>query len=144
MIKMKTMNHSHILESKEEGFSLTELLIVLAIIGILIMIAVPLYSNITTRAKTLEARTQLNHLHSLQQSYRLEFDTYSTEFASIGYEHQNLISEGGTARYLIEIEKVSPSEYLATATSIIDFDGDGVFNKWQIDHKGVPTQLVAD
>ena len=132
------------METSEDGFSLTELLIVLAIIGILIMIAVPLYRNVTTRAKTVEARNQLSFLHTLQQSYRLEFDTYSADFATIGYEHPDLISEGGTARYLIEIEEVGPSAYLATATSIIDFDGDGTFNKWQIDHNGVPTQLVAD
>lgn len=141
---MKTMNNPYMKETKEDGFSLTELLIVLAIIGILIMIAVPLYRNVTTRAKTLEARQQLSHLHTLQQSYRLEFDTFSTDFATIGYEHAKLISDGGTARYLIEIEKVSPNEYLATATSIIDFDGDGTFNKWQVDQQGVVTQLVAD
>ena len=109
----------------EDGFSLTELLIVLAIIGILIMIAVPIYQNVTTRAKTTEAKTQLAFLHTLQRVYRLEHDTYSDNFDALGFEHEKMITEGGRARYLIEIEEVTPSTYVATATSIIDFDNDG-------------------
>ncbi len=129
---------------KEDGFSLTELLIVLAIIGILIMIAVPLYQNVTTRAKTTEAKTQLAFLHTLQRVYHLEHDSYSTEFTSIGFEHEKMITEGGRARYQIEIESAGQAEYLATATSIIDFDNDGVFNKWQVDQEGNVEQVIPD
>ncbi len=128
----------------EEGFSLTELLIVLAIIGILIMIAVPIYQNVTTRAKATEARTQLSFIHTLQKVYHLENDTYATDFNAIGFEHEKMITEGGRARYTIEIENASPSSYLATATSIIDFDNDGVYNKWQVDQNGTIEQVVPD
>ncbi|MEO1023305.1 MAG: type IV pilin protein [Bacteroidota bacterium] len=129
---------------REEGFSLTELLIVLAIIGILIMIAVPLYQNVTTRAKTTEARTQLSFLHTLQRAYQLEYDTYSSNFEAIGFEQEQLITEGGRARYVISIEESTTSGYTATATSLIDFDNDGVFNKWQVDQTGNIQQVVAD
>ncbi len=128
----------------EEGFSLTELLIVLAIIGILIMIAVPIYQNVTTRAKTTEAKTQLAFLHTLQKVHHLEFDTYASDFNTIGFEHENMITEGGRARYLIEIESAGTSGYIATATSIIDFDNDGVFNKWQVDESGTVEQIIPD
>lgn len=129
---------------EEDGFSLSELLIVLAIIGILIMIAVPIYQNVTTRAKTTEAKTQLNFLHTLQRVYHLENDTYATSFESIGFEQEKMITEGGKARYTIEIESAGPREYVATATSIIDFDGDGVYNKWQVDEEGKVEQVVPD
>ena len=129
---------------EEDGFSLTELLIVLAIIGILIMIAVPLYQNVTTRAKTTEAKTQLAFLHTLQKVYHLEHDTYVTEFDRIGFEHEKMITEGGRARYIIEIETAGPAGYIATATSIIDFDNDGVFNKWQVDEEGNVEQVIPD
>lgn len=129
---------------EEDGFSLSELLIVLAIIGILIMIAVPLYQNVTTRAKTTEAKTQLNFLHTLQRTYHLEKDVYADDFETIGFEQEKLITEGGKARYIIEIEEAEPRSYLATATSIIDFDGDGVFNKWQVDENGIVEQLIPD
>lgn len=139
---MKTSERKFIAD--ESGFSLTELLIVLAIIGILIMIAVPLYQNVTTRAKTTEAKTQLNFLHTLQRVYQLERDTYSDDFEVIGFEQEKLITEGGKARYVIVIEKAGTNEYVATATSIIDFDGDGVFNKWQVDQDGIVEQIVPD
>lgn len=129
---------------EEDGFSLSELLIVLAIIGILIMIAVPLYQNVTTRAKTTEAKTQLSFLHTLQRVYHLEKDTYTDNFETLGFEQEKLITEGGKARYIIEIEKAEIREYVATATSIIDFDGDGVFNKWQVTEDGVVEQVVPD
>lgn len=128
----------------EDGFSLTELLIVLAIIGILIMIAVPLYQNVTTRAKTTEAKTQLAFLHTLQRVYHLEHDTYATDFTAIGFEHEKMITEGGRARYTIEIESAGPAGYVASATSIIDFDNDGVFNKWQVDEEGTVEQVIPD
>lgn len=128
----------------EDGFSLTELLIVLAIIGILIMIAVPIYQNVTTRAKATEARTQLAFLHTLQKVYHLEYDRYSLNFEAIGFEHEAMITEGGRARYEIEIISAEPNEYVATATSIIDFDNDGVYNKWQVDESGLVEQIVAD
>lgn len=128
----------------EDGFSLTELLIVLAIIGILIMIAVPIYQNVTTRAKTTEAKTQLNFLHTLQRVYHLENDTYSLEFNALGFEQEKMITEGGKARYTIAIESAESQNYIATATSIIDFDGDGVYNKWQVDESGKVEQIVPD
>jgi type IV pilus assembly protein PilE len=132
------------LKNYEAGFSLTELLIVLAIIGILVMIAVPLYQNVTTRAKTTEAKTQLNFVHTLQKTYRLEHDTYTTDFTSLGFEHEQLITEGGKARYEIEIAEAGPNSYTATATSIIDFDGDGEFNQWQVTESGSVEQVVPD
>lgn len=131
-------------QKEEEGFSLTELLIVLAIIGILVMIAVPLYQNVTTRAKTTEAKTQLSFLHTLQKTYRLEHDTYSTDFASLGFEQESLITEGGRARYEIEITEAGPNSYTATATSIIDFDNDGQLNQWQVTEDGNIEQTVPD
>jgi len=129
---------------EEDGFSLTELLIVLAIIGILIMIAVPIYQNVTTRAKATEARTQLAFLHTLQRVYHLEYDSYSNSFEAIGFEHETMITEGGRARYEIEIVSADFTGYVATATSIIDFDNDGVYNKWQVDESGLVEQIVAD
>ncbi|WP_409029384.1 type IV pilin protein [Gracilimonas sediminicola] len=132
------------LRRSEEGFSLTELLIVLAIIGILVMIAVPLYQNVTTRAKTTEAKTQLSFLHTLQKTYRLEHDTYSDDFASLGFEQESLITEGGRARYEIEITEAGPNRYTATATSIIDFDNDGQLNQWQVTEDGNIEQTVPD
>ncbi len=128
----------------EKGFSLPELLVVLVIIGVLVMIAIPIYNNIATRAKMTEAKIMLNQVHSLQQAYYLEFDYYSDNLQRIGFEQNNLITEGGRARYVIEIEVADHLDYMATATSIVDFNNNGRFNVWKISADGILEQSIAD
>ena len=48
----------------EAGFSLTELLVVLVIIGILALLAIPRFLNVTTKAKTSEAKLMLRNVHT--------------------------------------------------------------------------------
>lgn len=129
---------------KEEGFSLPELLIVLVIIGILVMIAIPIYQNITTKAKTTEAKIMLGQVETLQKAYYLEYDVYSNDLAMIGFEQNKLISEDGKARYVIEIEKADQTGFTATATSIVDFDKDGTFNVWEVNEDGIIRQRIPD
>src|SRR6056297_428292 len=97
---------------REEGFSLPELLVVLVIIGVLVMIAIPIYNNISTRAKMTEAKIMLNQVHTLQQAFYLEHDSYSDNLLRIGFEQNRLITEGGRARYIIEIESADQSSYI--------------------------------
>ena len=52
------------------GFSLTELMIVLAIIAILAAIGFPFYSIYITRVRATEAITGLGHIRTMQISYR--------------------------------------------------------------------------
>ncbi|MEX2345037.1 MAG: prepilin-type N-terminal cleavage/methylation domain-containing protein [Balneolaceae bacterium] len=128
----------------EEGFSLPELLIVLVIIGILVMIAIPIYQNITTRAKTTEAKIMLGQVETLQKAYFLEYDRYSKDLAAIGFEQNKLITEDGRARYIIEIEEADEKGYTAIATSIVDFDKDEIFNVWEVNEEGIIKQRIAD
>ncbi len=116
------------------SFSLTELLIVLAIIGILILIALPNLMPKIAEAKAQEAKLQLKHLHTLQKTYFYTYSKYSDAFEDLGYEHSKLVSDGGQANYLVEIVEASPAGFLARATSLVDFDGDGQMNIWEVDH----------
>lgn len=128
----------------ENGFSLTEVLVVIVIIGILVLLAIPKFTTIITRAKSTEAKTILKHLHMLQQAYYYEHNRYSAILADVGFEQVTLVTEGGEARYQVEILHAASSEYLAQARAVIDFDKDGQFNIWQIDQSGLPRQIVMD
>jgi len=130
---------------KLKGMTLTELLVVLAIMGILILMAFPILAPLFQRAHATEAKLNLKHLADLQKVYFLEHTKYAGDFTELGFEQAVLSdTEGGTANYRIEILASSPQDFRATATAIRDFDGDGVFNVWEIDKGNVPREVVPD
>jgi len=129
---------------KTDGFSLTELMVALVIIGVLVLLALPRLMPVVNKAKATEAKLSLKQVYMLQKAYRFEYDKFSTDLAQIGFEQEILITENGTARYIIEIVSADLSTFLATATSIIDFDDDGVFNKWDVTENGIIKEIVPD
>jgi type IV pilus assembly protein PilE len=129
---------------KESGFSLTELMVVLVIVGVLVLIALPRLMPLVTKAKTTEAKLQLKQLHTLEQSYKFEHDCYSSSLPEIGFEQEKLVAQGGQARYRIEVVSADERSYSAHATSVVDFDGDGTFNVWVVDESGGIKEKVPD
>ena len=116
-----------------KAFSLPELLVVLVIIGILVLIALPNLMPLISKAKSTEAQQQLVFLHSLQKSNFYTYSKYSESLDDLGFEQQKLVTDGGNANYKIEITEATATTFKATATAVVDFDGDGEFNVWVID-----------
>lgn len=61
---------------RQEGFTLVELMIVVAILGVLGMIAVPLYNHYVAGAKISEARANLETIRLLEEQYYADQKTY--------------------------------------------------------------------
>ena len=59
-----------------KGFTLIEMMIVIAIIALLATIAIPNYINFQKKAKTAEAKTNLGGIRTCEEAYRAEKDTY--------------------------------------------------------------------
>ncbi|MFC1718360.1 prepilin-type N-terminal cleavage/methylation domain-containing protein [Candidatus Poribacteria bacterium] len=55
---------------RTDGFSLVELMIVIAIIAILASIGFPLYKTYSTKTEATEAMSELGHIRTTQISYR--------------------------------------------------------------------------
>lgn len=121
-----------------------ELLIVLIIIGILVLIALPNLMPLISKAKSTEAQLQLEHIHTLEKSYFYMHSKYSTDFKEISYEPSKTVSEGGNANYKIEISQATNNAFKATATALTDFDGDGVFNVWEVDQDKNVKEVTPD
>ena len=132
------------LNTKLKAFTLMELLIVLVIIGILVLVALPNLMPMISKAKSTEAQLQLEHIHTLEKSYFYMHSKYSTDLTEISFEHSKLTTQGGNANYQVEVTEASNNTFRATATAITDFDGDGVFNVWEVDHEKNIKEVTPD
>ena len=58
------------------GFSLLELMVVVAILGVLAMVAVPRYNIFRARSRQAEAKSNLGVIFTLQESFQIEHERY--------------------------------------------------------------------
>ena len=71
--------------NKQAGFSLVELMVVVAIIGILATIAIPNFTKFQAKAKQSSAKSELTGIYTAQKSFFTEYSTYHSNLAYIGY-----------------------------------------------------------
>ncbi len=80
----------------KKGFSLIELMIVVAIIGVLVAVAIPNFQKFMARAKQTEAKNNLGATYGAQKSFHGEWNTYHASFGVIGF------SPEGNMKYFIK------------------------------------------
>jgi type IV pilus assembly protein PilE len=129
---------------KLKAYNLFQIMVAILITGILTALAVPSIMKAVTKAKQGEATSQLEHLYSLERLHFLEFSKYSSDFEELDFEQQQLVTEDGGARYKIEIVDAGTTTFTARASAVQDFDGDGVFNVWEINHDRKLTEVIKD
>ena len=127
-----------------KAFTLTELLVVLVIIGILMLIALPNLMPLIAKTHSLEAQQALTTIQKLQKSYHQMHVKYTDDLLALGFEPEKTILEGGKAKYVIEISEVSPTGFIAKAKAVVDFDQDGILNEWEISNQGDLQEIVKD
>ena len=83
----------------KKGFTLIELMIVVAIIGILAALAIPNFIRFQARSKQSEAKANLKSLFTAERSYYQEHDTYSTCIKKIGFSPER----GNRYHYVVNV-----------------------------------------
>lgn len=135
---------SILVNKKLDAFTLAELMTVLCIIGILVLLALPKLMPLISKTKSLEAQLQLKHVLQLEKTYFFMNSKYSSNLQEIGYEQAALVTEDGTANYKIEVGEANNRTFVAKATAVSDFDGDGTFNVWQVDQSEKVKEVTPD
>ena len=119
--------------SRVNGFSLIEVMIVLAIIGILSAIAYPSYQNFVLRSHRATVQSEMQKIHTQQVLFNVEHRQYAS-LSELGYtaDSVGLNSDGqvvaaGTGRYDLSMQADQPSgqfviSAFATAAQLADAD----------------------
>lgn len=129
---------------KVTAFNLQELLVVLVIIGILVLLALPNLMPLIAKTKSLEAQTQLKHLYNLERQHFYMHSKYSNDFNQIDFDAPKNVQENGNANYSYEILESTNNAFKARATAVSDFDGDGIFNVWEINQDQNLIEVIKD
>ena len=144
MKKYKLIYFKVLKKGMVKAYSMTEILIVLCIIGIILLMVLPNQTAIISQAKSIEAQAMLNQVYGLQKSQFYRFSKYSNNLEEIGFEQEMTVDIGGQAVYKVEIVESTNNDFLARATSVSDLDSDGAFNTWEINEKKILTEVIKE
>ena len=135
---------------KREGFTLIELMIVVAIIGILAAIAIPNFLRFQLRSKAGEGKVNLAAIRTAEEGYFAEFSTYvvSSVLSPVATSALDVAKNSWTDNGSMNILGFEPEGdvYYAygveagpssgppfdhyTATAVSDIDDDAALNVW--------------
>jgi type IV pilus assembly protein PilA len=140
-----------------KGFTLIELMIVVAIIGILAAIAIPNFLKFQAKSKQSEAKTNLKAIYTAETSYFGEYSTYNTfdsvNWAPVGtsqrYDYSLGADQGianppgpGATLLIVSTDGVDDSgsitagddvdQNVFTSAAIGNIDNDAALDEWSI------------
>ena len=139
---------SKLIRKSNKGFTLIELMIVVAIIGILAAIAIPNFMRFQLKAKSSEGKVNIAAIRTAQESYLAEFGSYVPAPISPGEvpgaakaPYENGAGEGlgfeqlgwspeGRVFFQYAVQAVPVTGVAYTISAAADIDGAGALQYW--------------
>ncbi|PKI14289.1 type IV pilin protein [Colwellia sp. 12G3] len=98
------------------GFTLIELMIAVAIVGILAAVAYPSYNDFVLRSNRAEAQRELMRLANLQEQRFVDWRAYTADLTTLGMDANPYITPSG--KYSIASVSADGTAFTLTATAI--------------------------
>ncbi|MFT5813647.1 MAG: type IV pilus assembly protein PilE [Psychroserpens sp.] len=105
MSKIKVLN----------GFTLVELLIAVAIVGILAAVAFPSYTDFVSRSNRTEAQRELLRIANMQEQFYVDTRAYTADMTDLGLGNDPFITEN--AYYSVDAALANDG-FVLTATAL--------------------------
>jgi prepilin-type N-terminal cleavage/methylation domain-containing protein len=121
---------------RQNGFTLIEMLVTIAVMSLIVVIALPQYSRYVAKARQPDAQGQLMAIRQAQEIYKLQYGTYTSATAGLS-GWQNTVG-----RYTFTITAASATTFGASATGNIDSDATN--DVWTIDQDGTLLNTTND
>lgn len=99
--------------NKSDGFSLMELMIVIAIVATITAIAIPAYNEQVMKSKRTDAKSMLLTIASQQERFFYDENNYAADLSTLGYAADIVVSDEG--HYDLSIAAATSTSYTAQA-----------------------------
>jgi type IV pilus assembly protein PilA len=143
------------LDDKDSGFTLIELMIVVAIIGILAAIAIPNFLKFQAKSRQSEAKTNLKGIYTVETAYKGEFGYYSNSFEGLGWNavgpFKYALSVGGPIYGLllpltdaVNNDPPGAGDSSFTAVAWGNIDSDTLCDTWQVNSENLLENTFND
>lgn len=130
--------------ARDGGWSLIELMVVVAVLAVVTLAAVPAYRSATLRAHRVEASAALLGLAAAQERFHLQHHTYAASIESAPPDGLGLapVTPGGL--YALAISTADATTFTATATARGRQARDAHCTEFSIDATGAKAATNAD
>lgn len=113
--------------TKQKGFTLIELMIVVAIIGILAAVAIPAYSDYMTKSKVGEASVLVSGIKTCIDTFFQEESRVPKDDDTAGGEYKEICAPKTAGKYVSDIQYLTGTGNAASLTATLLGGGTGQF-----------------